>query len=197
MGKTVRTHLHPEETYGYCHSCNRLVRRTTKAECPNGHTSDEVVGLGVFEGGATEPPNLPRFNWAAFMMPPVWGVGHGAWPGAFVLPLWLFTDSAIQAAVFMDEAAMSPSGAFLTVAFPVIMSVATLAAMLWYGFHGWGIAWRKVFDGGADGLSFDQFLVREQRWLWISAAMAVALVALAAYFWLAILIPNGGIAPGK
>lgn len=197
MGKTVRTHLRPEETYGYCHGCNALVRRTSKAGCPQGHEPDEVVGLGEFGSDQAEPPVLPRFNLAAFLMPPIWGVGHGAWAGVFVLPLWLFTDSAIQAAVFMDEKAVSPSGAFLTVAFPVLMVAATLGAMLWFGLRGWSIAWRRVYDTGAPELSFDEFLARERRWIWLSGAVAIAVIALAVYFWLAILIPNGGVAPGK
>lgn len=197
MGKTVRTSLRPEETYGYCHGCEALVRRTTHADCPRGHAADDVVGLDVLEGGATEPPRLPRFNWAAFLMPPVWGVGHGAWAGAFVLPLWLFTDSAIQAAVFPKVANPSAAGALLTVAFPVVMVLLTVATMVWFGLRGWGIAWRKVYDAGAPDLAFEEFAVRERRWLWISAPMAAGLIALAVYFWVAVLIPSGGVIPGK
>ncbi len=47
---------------------------------------------------------LPRFNLAAFLMPPIWGPAHGQWVGALFLPIWLFADSAIASAVRMGGA---------------------------------------------------------------------------------------------
>ena len=195
VAKTVRTALRPEQTIGYCVVCNELVHRTKDAGCPQGHAANFVHGLSELPADGAIP-KLPRFNLAAFLMPPVWGVGHGSWVGALVLPLWLFTDSAFQAAYFQggDYGARTTFTLWL---FPTLMALVTFALMLWYGFRGWGLAWRRKFEGGEQGVTFEQFLKSEQRWIWVSLPMLLAAVALGVYFWVAVLIPHGGIAPGK
>ena len=195
MAKTVRTALRPEETVGYCVVCNQLVARTADAGCSQGHEAELVHGLAALpDDGAI--PELPRFNWGAFLMPPVWGVGHGSWAGVLVLPLWLFTDSAFQAAYF-TSGTMSGSSAVTVWAMPILMAIATVALMLWYGFRGWGLAWRRKFDRGENGLTYQQFLSRERRWIFVSAPLLVFAVALAVYFWTVVLLPSGGVIPGK
>ena len=197
MGKTVRTHLRAEDTYGYCVDCNRLVRRTSSAGCENGHPDTQVQGLGEAPAGDAVP-SLPKFNWAAFIMPPVWGVGHGSWAGALVLPMWLFTDSAVQNAVFGHVDRLEAGPQFVAYAMPVFMGLVTLGLMLWYGLRGWGVAWRKRFiDEPCTEARYAEFVRVERRWMWLSVPLAAVVIALGVYFWIAILIPNGGVAPGK
>ena len=41
---------------------------------------------------------LPRFNVAAFLLPPIWGPAHGIWATILFYPIWLFADNAFYAA---------------------------------------------------------------------------------------------------
>jgi hypothetical protein len=45
---------------------------------------------------ADPPAPIPRFNWGAFFIPPIWGVANGQWPGVFFLPLWVFIDNMLR-----------------------------------------------------------------------------------------------------
>ena len=37
---------------------------------------------------------VPRFNVAAFLMPPIWGPAHGIWATIVFYPLWILDDTA-------------------------------------------------------------------------------------------------------
>jgi len=40
---------------------------------------------------------LPRFNVAAFLLPPIWGPAHGFWVTILYYPIWLFVDNLYHA----------------------------------------------------------------------------------------------------
>jgi hypothetical protein len=177
----------PQDTIGYCVYCNKLVRRTDKAECPEGHPAEMVSGL-IDSPRSEEVPTLPKFNWAAFFMPPIWGASHGAIiAGLIVIPLWLFMDSNIQSAVWRVGAATpiwTRVGVYVLTTFVVL---ASLALMGWFGKTGWGIAWRREYEDGTSTKSMETFIKRERIWYWICIPLFLALLGLAIYYWIAFL----------
>lgn len=156
-------------TAGYCAYCDRIVERASTGGCPSGHPAAAVVGRIVLAPGQ-EPPALPRFNLAAFLIPPIWGPAHGQWAGAIFLPLWLFLDNTVRAAV------QHPSG--FTVPPAVVASAATIAAMLWFGKRGNGLAWRRVSDRRSPA----EYARRERVWTALSIPLFLLLAGLAVYY---------------
>lgn len=178
--------LSPEDTIGYCVGCNKLVRRTKKAECENGHPEFMVHGAQVVEKG-TETPKLPRFNWGAFFMPPLWGPAYGVWAGVIVLPLWLFTDSVLRGAVYGISPHAATSAKIVTYGLAVVMPLLTVALMAWVGSRGWGMAWRRTFKTGHDEVTFSQFKKRQYVWAVLATVLFCLLFAAAIYYWITIL----------
>ena len=189
MSKVVEVSYRPEETAGYCSRCNQLVVRDESAACSHaGHEPEFIRGLIVLSSEGEIPYQLPRFNWAAALFPPLWGPAHGAWAGAVMLPLYLFVDSALQAAV--DVPAEASFGLRLLVwLVSLVIVVGTLAFSYRLGRRGWGIAWARAAETGMDALrlsskeDFDDFIRRERRWFPVCLALFMGLMALAVYWW--------------
>lgn len=86
------------------------------------HTLDASVAE---ESSTTEPIRLeiPKFNWGAFFIPPVWGIANRQWWGVLFLPAWVFVDNMLR-----SESAL---GMWTTVA-GCGMAAATLALQAVY-----------------------------------------------------------------
>jgi hypothetical protein len=154
---------------GYCAYCDRLVVRAPDGSCPvEGHGSRALTGRMVLLGD--EPvPVLPRFNLAAFLIPPLWGPAHGQWIGVAFLPIWLFMDSVIGVAGY--------GGNVTRVAAAIVVGL-TLAFQVWFGRRGNGLAFRRVWDK----MTLEAFVRRERVWAIVSVPVAVALVSWVFYF---------------
>ncbi len=163
-------------TAGYCVVCDRIVERGDDGACPKGHPAAAVTGQVVLGPGETVPV-LPRFNLAAFLLPPIWGPAHGQWAGAIFLPLWLFADSVFRTA---------GQGSATMVA-AVVVGVSTLAAMAWFAKRANGLAWRSRWRD----LSVEAYLRRERVWTAVSVPVAALLLAGALYFNLVVLPARG------
>lgn len=161
---------------GYCVLCDRIVEREAGGGCPAGHPPWAVTGHLAL--GPDEPvPRLPRFNLAAFLLPPIWGPAHGQWAGAIFLPLWLFADSVVRTAAH---------GLVTAIAAVVVVGL-TLAGMAWFGKRANGLAWRRVWDR----MSVDEFVRRQHIWACACVPVSAALLALALYFDLVVLPARG------
>ena len=153
---------------GYCVLCDRIVERLPEGGCPAGHEAAVVSGRIELDGD--EPvPCLPRFNLAAFALPPVWGPAHGQWVGAIFLPLWLFTDSIVETA--LQGGPEAQFGALIAVSF-------TFAAQAFFAKRGNGVAWRHV----AARMTVAEYVRRERVWVALAAPVGAALLAWAAYY---------------
>lgn len=154
---------------GYCAYCDRLVERTMDGGCPvEGHGTRALTGRIVLL--ADEPvPVLPRFNLAAFLIPPIWGPAHGQWIGAVFLPIWLFMDSII--------AQQSYGGNVTRIAAMGVVGL-TVAFQVWFGLRGNGLAFRRVWDK----TTVDAFVRGQRIWAVVSVPVAAALVGWAVYF---------------
>lgn len=162
----------PVRVAGYCVYCDRIVERRADGSCPNGHPARWVAGRVVLAAEEAAPV-LPRFNLAAFLLPPIWGPAHGQWAGAIFLPLWMFADSTLRTA--------GENTATMVAA--VVVSVGTLAAMAWFGKRANGLAWRRRWET----VSVTDYVRRERVWAIAAAPVAAVLVSAAAYYDLVIL----------
>lgn len=162
--EAARVHLRHA---GYCVHCDRIVERAQDGSCPAGHPAEGVTGRILLADDAPVP-GLPRFNLAAFLIPPIWGPAHGQWAGAIFLPLWLFADSVVR------SAGVAPGGW----AGAVIVLTATLAAQAWFGKRANGLAWRRV----CDRVGVDEFGARQRVWAAVAVPVAAVLLGAAIYF---------------
>lgn len=185
MGQSVQAEkraVDPQDTIGYCAICNSLVRRGRKAVCPNGHEAQYVQGAQMYPRDK-DIPELPRFNFGAFFMPPLWGPAHGSWVAGLVLPLWLFVDSVLQTAVFgIGEGASLGTKIFLRGGAGIVVFF-TLALMFWFGRRGWGLAWAWEYRTGASKRTWEQFRRKELYWTIFSTLLFLATIAGAIYYW--------------
>jgi len=156
-------------TAAYCVLCDALVERRPDGTCPAGHTSEALTGRILLD--VDEPvPSLPRFNLAAFLIPPIWGPAHGIWAGAIFLPIWLFADSVIMSAVRYGEQGQW-IGATLVVA-------ATLAFEYFFARRANGVAFRRIMHK----TTTEEYLRRERIWLIVAIPVAAALIGWGVYF---------------
>ncbi|MCL2526171.1 MAG: hypothetical protein FWE46_03870 [Coriobacteriia bacterium] len=184
----VQTDYHAEETAGYCSVCNRMVPRDEDANCAvAGHSPDRVTGLVPLDADGTVPFQLPRFNWAAALMPPVWGPIHGVLSAAIVLPLIVFASNSLENAFAMVEGGAS---VFWTIVIGLMTAGilgGTLYLMYYFGARGWGIAWKKSAISHSPEVTremFDKFIFRERLWTLLSGLLFVGFVYLVINFWI-------------
>ncbi|MDR0514784.1 MAG: hypothetical protein LBG81_06460 [Coriobacteriaceae bacterium] len=118
---------------------------------------------------------LPRLNLGALFMPPIWGPAHGMWATVLFYPLWLFADNAIYAAwsertplAFVVAALVFASLTAGTVAFAIL---------------GQPFAAHRAASKGMARLDY---LKRERLWAVVSLVLAVAMLAWASYYNLAL-----------
>ncbi|HSK46729.1 MAG TPA: viscotoxin-A3 [Coriobacteriia bacterium] len=148
-------------TAAYCVLCDRIVERSADGCCPEGHPPAALTG-SIPLASDEVVPSLPRVNWGAFALPPVWGPAHGQWVGVLFLPIWLFTDSV---------ASTASRGPVALVA-AVLVLLLTVAFQFYFAKRANGVAWRRV----ADHVSVEEFIRRQRRWTVACVPVGVALL---------------------
>jgi hypothetical protein len=158
---------------GYCAYCDALVERQADGSCAEGHPREAVAGRILLLDD--EPvPQLPRFNWAAFFLPPVWGPAYGQWVGALFLPIWLFADSAVMTAV-RTRAPVAWIGA-------AVVLLGTIGFEYFFARRANGIAFRQVMDT----MTLTEFVRRQRLWALFCVPIGIGLIALGIYYDVAI-----------
>lgn len=156
-------------TAGYCVHCDAIVERRFDGTCSAGHPAEAVSGRMVLADDEAVPV-LPRFNLAAFLIPPIWGPGHGLWVGAIFLPIWLFADSVIVSAA-------SRGGIGLWIGASLVI-VATLGFEYFFARRANGVAFRRVMHK----VSAEEFVRRQRQWALVAIPIAIALIGWGLYF---------------
>jgi len=153
---------------GYCVYCDRIVERQIDGTCPEGHPAEAMSGrIPLIEGEAL--PTLPRFNLAAFLLPPIWGPAHGQWAGAIFLPIWLFMDSIIASA---------GRGGVVTMIAATVVVACTLAFEAFFAIRANGLAYRRV----CDRMTVDEYIASQRMWYYVSVPVAAALIGWSIWF---------------
>ena len=114
---------------------------------------------------------LPRFNLAAFLIPPIWGPAHGFWITILFYPAWVLCDNVIYAAV-TEPSALSIIIAVLSIALMIGVSVV-------FSLTGQPVAAHRAEDRG---VSRETYLKRQRIWAWVSVLVAIAAIALATWY---------------
>lgn len=118
---------------------------------------------------------MPRFNIAAFLLPPVWGPAHGMWAAIVFYPMWLVSDNVFYAA-FSEPSLMS-------VALAVVVFVTLVGITIAFALIGQPLAAHRA---ERMGVSREVYLKRQKRWAVGCAIAGAAMIALATYYNLAI-----------
>lgn len=112
--------------------------------------------------------HIPAFNWGAFLMPPIWGAGHGQVFAVVLYPIWLMVDNLIWAALHGQAS-------------PVLAAAAlagTLLFMFGYARTANHVGYMRVITR----LSPEEYVRRERVWTAAMAVIAVAMVAFATWY---------------
>ena len=132
-------------------------------------TDDQIAEEEQFLKG------LPRMNIGAFLMPGIWGPAHGYWVCILFYPLYIFLDYLLYGA-YIDPQVW-------TIALAVIASLLFLVVSVVFAVVGQPIAAHKAEN---KGVSRETYLKRERVWAIVSAFLAIAVIAWATYYNLAI-----------
>lgn len=114
---------------------------------------------------------LPRFNVAAFLLPPIWGPAHGFWVTILYYPIWLFVDNLFFA-TYNDP---QPLGVILSIlAFAALLGITIAFAIV-----SQPIAAHRAQD---KGISRRTYMKRQRYWAIGCAIGAVVMLSLATYY---------------
>ena len=110
---------------------------------------------------------VPRFNIAAFLMPPIWGPVHGMWATILYYPLWLLADNCFVNAVVMQTP--------LAIVLAIIVAVILLLMTTVFAIISQPFALHRAVE---NGVSKETYLRRQR--IWAVAMVVVAIIALGA-----------------
>ncbi len=114
---------------------------------------------------------LPRVNWGALLLAPIWGPAHGIWATILYYPLWIFVDNCILGAV-NDPTPVTILGATL-------LTVITVASCVVFGIVSQPLAAHRVESLGVNRATY---LKREKIWAVVGVLGALAVLALATWY---------------
>ena len=152
---------------GYCKTCRQFVELDAKLKDPLRHSHADMVV--IMELPKDLPLyHIPSFNWGAFLMPPIWGAGHGQVFAVVLYPVWLMVDNLLWAALHGQA---SPALA----AFALL---GTLAFMFIYARMANYVGYLRVIGTKSP----DQYVDGERKWATAMALLAVAMVIFATWY---------------
>lgn len=114
---------------------------------------------------------VPRFNFAAFLLPPIWGPVHGLWATFLYYPIWLFADNTFYAA-WSERTLLS-----IVIALVVLVSLA--AGTVAFALVAQPIALHRAVDRG---LTKEQYLRRQRVWTVVCVVLGALMLAGATYY---------------
>lgn len=114
---------------------------------------------------------LPRFNVAAFLLPPIWGPAHGFWITILYYPIWLLMDNLFYA-TFTDPAPLS-------VALSIFALVLLVGLTVVFAIVSQPLAAHRAED---QGVSRTAYLKRQRVWAIGCAIGAVIMLTLATFY---------------
>ena len=145
---------------------NNVDRGNAASESANEGLPDELVAQeeAFLEG-------VPRFNIGAFLLPGIWGPGHGLWICILFYPIWLFADDVLYGAYIQQTP--------LSIALAAILFVALLAVHIVFGILSQPYAWHKAAERG---ISKETYLKRERIWTVAMIILGAVALVIATYY---------------
>ena len=114
---------------------------------------------------------VPRFNVAAFLMPPIWGPAHGIWATIVFYPLWILADTAFVNALQHR----TPLAIVVGVLVFVLMTALTAA----FAVVSQPCALRRALSLG---VSKETYLRRQRIWAAVSVIVGAVALIVATYY---------------
>lgn len=114
---------------------------------------------------------LPRVNWAAFLLPPIWGPAHGFWVTILFYPAWLVCDNVVYGAY------ESPS--WFSILFAVLALVVMIAVTLAFAIVSQPIAAHRAQE---KGINREDYLKKQRIWTIGCLAGGIVMLAFATYY---------------
>ncbi len=114
---------------------------------------------------------IPRFNLAAFLMPPFWGPAHGVWATILYYPVWVWLDNCIYGAYTVG----TPG----TIAIAVIMVLSYIVVTLMFSLVAGPMSAHRAAE---QGVAKKSYIKRQRIWAVVCVLLAVVFLALATYY---------------
>lgn len=114
---------------------------------------------------------IPRFNLAAFLLPPLWGPVYGYWITILFYPAWLFMDNMLYG-VYADP---TP----LTCILAALVCVTYVAFCVAFSLVSQPMAYHRAH---AKGVSKEKYLKQQRVWAVVSVLITLVMVAAATYY---------------
>ena len=146
-------------------SKNQKNRTKSNQTQPAGLTDEQIARENEFLKG------LPRFNIAAFLMPPIWGPANGMWITILWYPVWLFTDNIFYAAYELQ----TPFAITMAVIVGVLLTTGTVV----FAIVSQPFAAHRAEN---QGISRETYLRRQRYWAIGCAILAALMLGLATYY---------------
>lgn len=152
---------------GFCKSCRCFEELDGQLRDHLRHDRHDMAI--IMEVPKDEPiPSLPAFNWGAFLMPPIWGAGHGQVFAVVVYPLWLMVDNLMWGAIHGQG---NPVLAALSLA-------GTLAFMFFYARTANYVGYMRVITTKSP----TEYIAGERKWTVAMAILAALMVLFATWY---------------
>lgn len=152
---------------GYCKACRRFEELDRDLKDPLRHGRDDMAL--ILELPRDKPIyHIPEFNWGAFLMPPIWGAGHGQVFAVVLYPAWLMVDNMMWAAIHGDGN-------------PVLAALALAGTLLFMFFYARTANYVGYMRAIATK-SPEEYIAGERRWALAMGAVALAMVAFATWY---------------
>lgn len=179
---------------GWCRECDEWVWVDGEDRCQHGHGAECVDGVHEQPDPATLqrpfgvgelPRELARFNWGAFLLPPLWGFVYGAWP---IILAWLAAIGIplVIATIVADGGKSALAQA--SVGLAVISEITMALLRLWAGMNANALAWKRevrrleLTPGAPPRTTVETFGSRQVIWVVIGGAlMALSVVSVIIY----------------
>lgn len=114
---------------------------------------------------------IPRVNLGALFMPGIWGPAHGMWPAILFYPVWVLADNVFYGA-YVNQTVLS-------LILAAVVFVSLVVGTVVFALLGQPFAAHRA---AAKGIEKETYLQRERMWVFISAAIALAMIVLATYY---------------
>lgn len=152
---------------GYCKACRCF--EELDGECRD-HLRHDRHDMAIIMELPKDKPlyHIPEFNWGAFLMPPIWGAGHGQVFAVVLYPLWLMVDNLMWGAIHGQS---SPVLAALALA-------GTLAFMFFYARTANYVGYMRVITSKSP----EEYVAGERKWAVAMAVVAAAMIAFATWY---------------
>ena len=152
---------------GYCKACRQFQELDRELKDPLRHGREDMAI--IMEQPCDKPLcHIPEFNWGAFLMPPIWGAGHGQVFAVVLYPAWLMVDNLLWAALHGRG----------NMALAIAALLGTLAFMFFYARTANYVGYMRVITTKSP----EEYTAGERKWTVAMGLLAAAMVAFATWY---------------